>query len=63
MKIIRKALAGLSILLTFVLFPAMPVFAGSCHNADCGCRDYGITFHRSGSEADRCSCQCEGAVC
>ena len=42
MKIIRKALAGLSILLTFVLFPAMPVFAGSCHNADCGCRDYGI---------------------
>lgn len=40
MKIIRKALAGLSILLTFVLFPAMPVFAGSCHNADCGCRDY-----------------------
>ena len=42
MKIIRKVIAALSVCLMFIGIPAIPAYAGSCHNADCGCRDYGI---------------------
>ena len=42
MKRLKKALAVICVLLAVALVPAIQVYAGSCHNADCGCRDYGI---------------------